>query len=135
MPSTSQTIELIAGNNAVVTIPVLNPAGLAVDLVGASATWKMGVLHGGVNPTIGITKSTSDPTQMLIVDSGARDANAAIIYALKIYLRRADTLTLKPSKNYYHEADIVDAAGATSTVTTGTFILDPTLNQNSTAAP
>jgi hypothetical protein len=135
MPSTNQSIELYAGNTAVVTIPILTPGGLAVNLLGGSAVWKMGSLHGGVNPDVKISKSTSDSAQMQIVDSGVRDSGNAIIYALKIYLSRADTLSIKPSKNYYHEATVVDAGGATSTVTVGTFSLDPTLNRGVTGAP
>lgn len=135
MPSTNQTIELYAGNNAVVTIPILTPGGLAVNLLGGSAVWKMGSLHGGVSPDIKISKSTSDSAQMQIIDSGVRDSGSAIIYALKIYLNRIDTLSIKPSKNYYHEATVVDSNGNTSTVTVGTFSLDPTLNRNPTAAP
>lgn len=106
MTMIGQRVTLRAGDTRTLEISVQGVT--AEDLVGATATWRMGIL---------------DPagTDIVYVEKTGTIAGAVVSIALE----PADTAEVKPG-TYSHECRITDAGGAVSTVTVGPFLLDST---------
>ncbi len=121
MPAVNQDITHWRGDSRVITIgPIKDGNGEFVDLTGASARWWMGKNVNATGADIYVQKS--DGHGLVI------DGDTAGGWSLIITLAPGDTenLTVKLG-TFYHEAEVVDGDGDVSTVTTGKFILKPTL--------
>lgn len=116
MPATGQTIDHWCGDSRTITIPVLDAAGAAVNLAGATARWWMGKSASATGTNVYVQKATGSGITITSAGSPAT-------YTLNITLAPADTAGLKPG-SYYHEAEVVDVSGNVATVTTGTFTLE-----------
>jgi hypothetical protein len=109
----NQTAMLPAGDSGTIVIPIANPEDR--DLNGASAFY---ALAERANASEKFRKSTESGTAILEEVDG--------VWTITVSITPADTKNLKPT-TYYHEAAIVDAEGAVSTVMRGNFVLTPTL--------
>ncbi len=121
MTAPNQNVTLWRGDSMTITIQVLDGDGEFVNLDGATARWWMGKNVNARGSDIYIQK-TSDIDGGLVVTQVTSDE-----WNLVITLSPSDTESLTASNNYYHEAEVVDFMGNISTVTTGKFILKPTL--------
>lgn len=106
MAQVDQNFELWQGDHKILTFTVAD----VETLEGATIRWAAAYLTA-YQPTA-IEKTGQ-------VDSAERNA-------FTVTLSTADTATLEPGI-YYHEAEIVDAAGNKSTVVTGEMTLHPVL--------
>lgn len=120
MPATSQDVTHYQGDSATISIPVLDAAGAAVDLSGATARWWMGKNVKATGANIYIQKRDGSG---LVIDAETDR------WVLVITLAPADTEALTAG-TFYHEAEVVDADGNVSTVTIGKFTLKPTMVRN-----
>jgi len=118
MPATNQDITHYKGDDGQIRITAKDADGNAVDLTDATARWWMAKAVTSTGDNILIQKSTADGGIVISEDSG--------FWILTIELLPEDTESLTPGK-WYHELEVVDAAGDISTMTIGKFILKPTL--------
>jgi hypothetical protein len=122
MPATGQTINHWAGDSAVITVPVRDGLGAAVDLTGATARWWMGKNVKALGADVYV-KKTTDPG-----DGGGitiQQASPTDVGVLIITIDAGDTEGLRP-KIYYHEVELV-IGDSVSTVTTGNFVINGTM--------
>jgi len=126
MPATDQSVEIWAGDSFTIRIPILDANGAKVDLASAqSAKWWMGKSAKAIGTDVYLKKAL---TSGVVLD------NETDAWVMVITLNPADTETgvgsnPKPG-TYYHEAEIIDADGNISTVTTGQFTIHPTIVRN-----
>lgn len=118
MPAISQDIVHYKGDSATITIPVLDGSGDAVDLTSATARWWMGKSVSATGTDVYVKKSIGSG---IVIDAETDR------WLLVITLSPADTENLTKTGTFYHEAEVVDAAGNVSTVTIGKFTLKPTM--------
>jgi hypothetical protein len=107
MTATSQNFTLYQGDDLVLQVTVKNPDGTVKDLTGASSIkWAMAKAAKG--------------TALLSKTLGAGITNAAPLTGVfEVTIAQGDTPTIAAGA-YYHEAELVDAAGKKSTVLVGT---------------
>ena len=110
MAETGQDFNLWAGNSKTLTFTVSDVASLA----GATAKWGLS-LHTAINPAL-VSKSSTDATQITI------DSTAA---SFAVVVNSTDTDSLSETQ-YYHEAEVTDAAGNVATVAIGDVTVYPT---------
>ena len=123
MPATNQDITHWEGDSAVITIPITDGEGAAIDLSGATARWWMGKSVLAAGDDVYVQKSTDMGGGIEIVQDTPTD-----IGSLNIVLDADDTEGIKAG-TYYHEAEIV--IGLTvSTVATGKFKIISTMVRN-----
>lgn len=105
----NQNFEMVAGDtkNIVITVAI-------ADITGASVKWAL-------------KKSVFSASNAVYKDTatGGVSITDAAAGKFTVALAPSDTVTLKPG-DYYHEAEVTDAAGNVSTVTTGKVTLLPT---------
>lgn len=118
MPAINQDVTHWVGDSATIRIPVLDKDGASVDLTGASARWWMAKSVNATDAADIYVKKSSG--------SGLVIENSTAGSAIVITLDPADTEG-KAAGTFYHECEVVDASGNVSTVTTGKFVLKPTL--------
>lgn len=117
MPAINQDVTHWVGDTATIRIPVLDKDGGAVDLTGASARWWMGKNVSATGDDVYVKKASGTGLSIEVSTAGS---------AIVVTLAPVDTEG-KKSGTFYHECEVVDADGNVSTVTTGKFILKPTL--------
>lgn len=120
MPATGQTITHWAGDSAIITIPVTDGNGAAVDLTGATARWWMGKNVKATGTDVYVKKDSGVDGGIVISQTSPSEVGSLIIT-----LDAGDTEGRKRG-TYYHEAEIM-IGDAVSTVTTGSFIVNPTM--------
>ena len=118
MPATNQNVTHWKGDDGQIRITVRDADGNAVDLTDATARWWVGKAVTSIGDDIVIQKGTEDGGIVITEDDG--------LYTLTIELQPEDTEELTAGR-YYHECEVVDAAGDISTVSVGKFVLKPTL--------
>jgi hypothetical protein len=122
MPALNQKITFWRGDTGELTFPVKNKDGTWKDLTGAqSARWWMGKNVNAKSSSVYIEKNNDPFGGLEIVNPGGGDE-----WDLVITIKPIDTENLKAG-DFYHEAEVVDAAGQVSTVMTGPFILVATM--------
>lgn len=119
MPQTNQNVSHPVGDSLTLNIgPVKEQNGTTnADLTGATARWWLAKKVKSTGADIIVEKSTSDGIA-ITEDTGA--------FTVVVTIDPADTEGQKATA-YYHECEVVDAAGSISTVMTGTFTLTATL--------
>jgi hypothetical protein len=133
MPSINQTVPVWAGDTVVIKINVFDAEGGYVDLNGSTIKWWMGKNAKAVGTDVYLKKNSVDT---MVCDDGVTRTQIELVretdnWQLIVHLNSKDTETgwsanPKPG-TYYHEAEVIDADGNFSTVTTGAFVLNPTL--------
>ena len=109
---TAQNFDMFSGDDKVLVVTVKDLAGVAVNLTGASITWK---LADSLTGTVRATKTTAAGIAITDAADGVFEVTVA----------DADTATL--SGSYYHEAEVTDSSGRDSTVVFGNITIRPTL--------
>jgi len=135
-PATDQQVEMWAGDTLTIRIPIKDTDGGYVDLGGATAKWWMGKNAKATGTDVYLKKSSAST---MLCDDGVTRNQVEIdretdFWVLLVHLKGDDTETgfgtnPKPA-TYYHEAEVIDADGNIATVTTGQFIIEPTLVRN-----
>lgn len=103
----NQNFEMVAGDTKNIVIPVSN----VNDLAGASVKWAL-------------KKTVYDASNAVYKDTASGGISISGT-TFTVALAPADTVALRPG-DYYHEAEVTDAAGNVSTVTTGKVTISPT---------
>lgn len=106
MASEAQNFSMYSGDDEDIAVTVVDDAGAAVDLTGATITWKLADSRGG---TIEITKVNDSTSGVTITNAAAGE--------FTIHLSATDTDSL--AGVYYHEAQVEDSLGHKTTVLTG----------------
>lgn len=108
-----QNFEMFQGDSKDLVVTVSDSAGLPVDLTGTTVKWRAA-------PAVDSTVATiSKATGTGITITGAAAGQFTVM------LGPTDTQTL--DGEFYHEAQITDAAGAVSTVLSGRLTIRPAL--------
>ena len=115
MTDVAQDFEIVSGNDRSVNITVTDDDGNAVDLTGATITWKAATSPEASSALI--TK-TNDSTNGISVSTPSNGV-------LTINLDPADTQSLDGV--YYHETLVTDSSGNKSTVAIGHMKVRPNL--------
>jgi hypothetical protein len=101
-------VEVFAGDSLDITCAVKDPAGVAVDLVGAEAVYS-------------VAKSINDADAPLITKSSTVLGEIDLsVGSMIVHLRSADTEGKTPG-SYYHEAQVTLADGRVGTPLVGKF--------------
>jgi hypothetical protein len=114
MPAEKQDFELWIGNTKKLRIAVKDQSGIPVPVnrPGTKIFWKLQRKPNSTTETdIYIRKNNQTP------DGGIGPGQAD--HEFLVAILPEDSLKLRPG-DYYHQADVVDPEGNTSTVTTGT---------------
>ncbi len=114
MPADNQNIVHKAGDSLQIVLPVKDQVGAAIPLAGATVRWWIGMTKFATGDQIMVKKSS--------LGQGVAVADAVAT----ISLLPADTDSMA-SGTYYHEAEVAFADGSVATVTTGAFIIEPTI--------
>jgi hypothetical protein len=115
MPAENQTISIPAGDSRKIEIRVKDSAGVDVPLTGATVRWWAGKSVQSTGVDVHIQK-TSDSGGGITL-SGA---------TATVTVESAETAAITPGTGY-HEAEVAFADGTVSTVSSGEFIIRPTL--------
>jgi hypothetical protein len=119
MPATDQNVQHWRGDTKVIIVPVKDDTGAFVDLDGGSARWWLGRNAGAAGDKVLVKKASIGSGGIVLqLEDG--------YWRARITIDPADTEGLKPG-DYYHELEVIDADGAVSTVTTGTFTIVQTM--------
>ena len=108
-----QNFEMFQGDSKDLVVTVSDAAGQPVDLTGASIKWRAAPAVDSAVATI--SKATG--SGIVITDAVAGEFTVSLV--------PADTQTL--DGEFYHEAQVTDAAGAVSTVLSGHLTILPAL--------
>jgi hypothetical protein len=108
---TNQNFRLVAGDDLTVQFTVSAQDGSVKNIGGAAILAEFRDITGALK----LTKSSADPTQILITNAGAG--------LLEVYFVPADTGLLKPG-DYYYDLRMT-LAGDTITVAAGTMTVLP----------
>lgn len=117
MPAVEQNVQHWRGDSLKINIPIRNKDGSPVNMSGGSARWWMGKSASSVGDKVFIKKGVGSGLTLTLIDD---------VWTAQIVIDPADTQGLKPGDNY-HELEVVDGAGAVSTVTVGTFSINQTM--------
>lgn len=108
--------SMVANNDLAVFVKVRRRNKSLVNLTGFTITW--GLFLAGVNQ---FTKSSADPTQILIADQ-SQPQNVGMF---TLFLNAADTTTLETETEYTHEFSITDPFNHSGNLTNDDFQLSP----------
>lgn len=122
MTTAAQDITHYAGDDATITIVVLDGNGTKVDLSGATARWWMGKSKAATGADVYIKKSTGGSG--ITIDQTTDSDNVVITLA------GSDTSSLTKFGALYHECEVVASDGTVSTVCVGKFTLIQTMIPN-----
>ncbi|KKL94547.1 hypothetical protein LCGC14_1863560 [marine sediment metagenome] len=117
---TEVDIQIHRGDDRSITGTVVDEAGVAVDITGATMTWVVTAIDSNLSPSQpkkGVTPLFTAKT----IGSGITIVSA-VDGTIQIALDSADTVGLTAPKKYYHELQMVLAA-LTTTVMFGKFEL------------
>jgi hypothetical protein len=134
MTAVLQNVSMNVGDTPTIIIgPILEQStGAYSNLAGATAIWALGKGYGSLPSDVLLTKTTAGLSGSFTNLSSSnlfftsQVINSNIAYYLNIPFIKSDTVNLPPSPMYspwYHEAEVTDASGNISTVTTGNFAL------------
>lgn len=105
------TPAMHAGNTRNLNYTVKDRTGAAVNLTGASITWRMAAARDGAAL---VSKSTSSGITVTSAANGL----------FTVALAAADTATLEPG-TYWHQATVTDGSGNVVTILTDTMQILP----------
>ncbi len=117
MPAVEQNVQHWRGDSRRIQIPIREEDGTPVDMAGGSARWWLGKSATAVGDKVVVKKAAGSGLSLSVDDD---------LWTAEIRLDPADTQALRPG-DYYHELEVVDGAGAVSTVTVGTFTINQTM--------
>lgn len=106
MVTEAQNFSIFSGDDEDILVSVVDDAGAAVALTGATITWRLADTRGG---TVELTKINDSTNGVTITDAAGG--------TFTIHIASADTTDL--AGVYYHEAQVEDAQGNKTTVLTG----------------
>lgn len=107
MAATGQDFTLYVGNDAALEFALLDAAGDALDITGASFAWGMAPRFTG---TATLDKNSGSPSEFDITDAAGG--------LLTVHIQATDTLEMDPGV-YRHELRMTDSTGEIETVATG----------------
>jgi len=117
MTVTQQDFTLYVGQTKEVTIPVVDAAGVPLNMTGYTKEWGMWRSALNVQAEAVMTKADGDIT--LVNVNGTNDGLRFTITAAQAFA------LLGLQGRYYHEARVKDASGKEGPVTTGTVTVEP----------
>lgn len=120
MAKEKQDITFWKGDSGIIIITAVDESDVPLDLDGATARWWVGKAVGSTGDDVVVKKSTGDGIVLDVATDGT---------TLTVTLDPEDTEGLTPG-GFYHECEVVDVDGNVSTITTGKFLLKPTLIPN-----
>ena len=126
-----QDVELVQGDSLVLKFgPVLDTLGNPVDLSGGpSAMWRVGRSAYAGGADIFLTKSSATSPGDVSFVSGQFYGQTQ--WSVWIALHPTDTATIPyciPPQQWFHQLQVTDNGGSTSTVATGYFTVDPSMD-------
>lgn len=109
-----QNFEMFQGDTKKLAVTVADSAGAAVDLTGATVKWRM-------------APKVASPTATLSKQTGGAgiDLTDPVAGVFTVNLNSSDTQQLVGE--FYHEAEVTDAAANITTVLTGRITIKPSL--------
>jgi hypothetical protein len=113
MTKLAQDIEIWEGEYKEVPFSVVDSASAAVNITGATLTWRM-CANGPTGETL-LSKASTDATKLAIVSAAAGTA--------KIILAESDTPSYG-GDSYYHELVIEDSGGHSEVAWIGTITIN-----------
>jgi hypothetical protein len=119
VPAIGQNITQWQGDSRIISFPVTDALGNNVDLSGASARWWVGKTAFATGTDIYVEKSTASGGGMTL-------ENNAGLWSVVITLVPTDTENVAAGR-WYHECEVIDAAGNVARVLLGKFIMNPSL--------
>jgi len=97
--------EMFSGDNKILSVSVVDSAGVAVDLTSATASWQL----ARSNDAAPLIQKATGGSGIVITDAAGG--------VLEITLSASDTDALKGS--FYHELQVIDTSGNIATVLAG----------------
>jgi len=126
-----QDVEITQGDTLTLKFgPVLDLQNNPVDLSGSpSAIWRVGKSAFAAGADIFLTKSSVlTPADVTFVSNQFYTQTQ---WSVWIALHSADTATLPaciPPQQWFHQLQVTDQNGNTSTAATGNFVVDPSMD-------
>lgn len=111
MPNTGQNVEMWEGEYKEIPFTVQDADGVAVNLTGATLTWKL--CRNGPDSTVLLTKTSGSGISLVVAASGTA----------KVTLAEADTADLG-GVAYYHELVVKDSSGHSELGFVGSFLIN-----------